>query len=122
MQAVGDGAQGWANAVLYIFFSPVMRHRLLGYPCSQCWNAVLEKARQLLDSDHEHAPNSEHSRRTEGLIQKTDTNVVAAQTGKTATGRTYGGISSSSTMTFMSSVHSGRFSKTQQARNKSPTA
>ena len=123
MQAVGDGAQGWANAVLYIFFSPMMRQRLFSYPCSQCWNAVVEKARELLETDHEYGPNSEHSRRTEGLVQKTDPINVVAETGKTTTGRAYGGISSSSTKTFISSVHSGRLTKTQQARlNTSPTA
>lgn len=28
MQAVGDAAQGWANAVLYIFLSPKIRNQL----------------------------------------------------------------------------------------------
>ena len=28
MQSVGDGGQGWVNAVLYIFFSPKIRNRL----------------------------------------------------------------------------------------------
>ena len=34
-QAIGGGGQGWANAILYIFFSPTIRYRLLISPCKK---------------------------------------------------------------------------------------
>lgn len=53
MQAVGDGAQGWANAVLYIFLSPVIRNRLCINPFNKCLNIAIEKAAHFLESDSE---------------------------------------------------------------------
>lgn len=35
-QAIGDGGQGWGNAILYIFLSPVIRERLIGEWCGKC--------------------------------------------------------------------------------------
>ena len=50
-QAVGDGAQGWANAILYIFFSPVLRKRMFTDPFHKCLNKTIEQAAHLLESD-----------------------------------------------------------------------
>lgn len=50
-QAVGDGAQGWCNAILYVFLSPTIRHRLIFDPCNRCLNAAIERAAELLESD-----------------------------------------------------------------------
>lgn len=33
-QAIGDPAQGWGNAVLYVVLSPAIRHRLLNLCCN----------------------------------------------------------------------------------------
>ena len=35
-QAVGDGGQGWGNAILYIFLSPMVRERLIIEWCGSC--------------------------------------------------------------------------------------
>lgn len=35
LQAIGDGGQGWGNAILYIFLSPVIRERLIGEWCGR---------------------------------------------------------------------------------------
>ena len=35
LQAIGDPGQGWGNAILYIFMSPVMRERLFCKPCKR---------------------------------------------------------------------------------------
>ena len=32
LQAVGDGGQGWSNALIYIFLSPTIRRQLFFYP------------------------------------------------------------------------------------------
>ena len=32
MQAIGDGGQGWSNAILYIFLSPTIRRQLFVQP------------------------------------------------------------------------------------------
>ena len=50
-QAVGDGAQGWCNAILYIFLSPTIRRRLILDPCNRCLNATIERAAVLMESD-----------------------------------------------------------------------
>lgn len=36
LQAIGDGGQGWGNAILYIFLSPIIRERLIGEWCGKC--------------------------------------------------------------------------------------
>ena len=43
VQAVGDGGQGWGNAILYIFFSPVMRSRLFKEPFEDCYDTIKDK-------------------------------------------------------------------------------
>ena len=43
MQAIGDGGQGWGNAILYIFFSPVIRARLFKEPFEDCFEAIRDK-------------------------------------------------------------------------------
>lgn len=45
LQAIGDGGQGWGNAVLYIFLSPIIRERLMMEWCGKC----AEKAEDRLD-------------------------------------------------------------------------
>lgn len=35
-QAIGAGGQGWTNAILYIFFSPKIRQRLLCCFSTKC--------------------------------------------------------------------------------------
>ena len=42
-QAIGDGGQGWGNAILYIFLSPIIRERLIQEWCGKC----LEKYDEL---------------------------------------------------------------------------
>lgn len=32
LQAIGDGGQGWSNAILYIFLSPTIRRQLFVQP------------------------------------------------------------------------------------------
>ncbi len=39
-QAIGDGGQGWGNAILYIFLSSVIRERLLGEWCGKCVDKI----------------------------------------------------------------------------------
>jgi G protein-coupled receptor 157 len=36
LQSLGDGAQGWANAILYVFWSPKIRKRLILNPLGHC--------------------------------------------------------------------------------------
>lgn len=50
-QAIGDGGQGWGNALLYIFLSPSIRKRLFGEPFNKCLLATEEKFQALLETD-----------------------------------------------------------------------
>ena len=50
-QAIGDGGQGWGNALLYIFFSPRIRKRLFGEPFNKCLLTTEEKLQALLETD-----------------------------------------------------------------------
>ena len=52
IQAVGDGGQGWGNAVLYIFFSPVIRSRLFKDPFEDCFETIQEKFRGFRERDN----------------------------------------------------------------------
>ena len=70
MQAIGDGGQGWGNAICYIFLSPVMRARLVGEWCGTC----VEKLDDHLNGVAGH-PTDPHStnggvivRRANGLV------------------------------------------------------
>ena len=47
MQAIGDGGQGWGNALLYIFLSPVIRHELFCFSFFKCVNYVGKKMRAV---------------------------------------------------------------------------
>jgi G protein-coupled receptor 157 len=71
-QAVGDGAQGWCNAILYIFLSPTIRRRLIVDPCNQCINTTIDRAAVLLETDtRSHtAGHSEQSLERTNLIEK----------------------------------------------------
>ncbi len=60
MQAVGDPGQGWGNAILYIFLSPTIRHRLFTEPWNKCISVTEEKVGGLLESETE----SVYSRRS----------------------------------------------------------
>ena len=50
MQAVGDGAQGWCNAILYVFLSPTIRRRLFEQPLGKCFTFVGDKIAEFLES------------------------------------------------------------------------
>ncbi len=50
-QAIGDGGQGWGNALLYIFLSPSIRKRLFGEPFNKCLLATEEKLQGLLETE-----------------------------------------------------------------------
>ena len=50
-QAIGDGGQGWCNAILYIFFSPTIRRKLFGAPCESCLQTAERKLLKLLESN-----------------------------------------------------------------------
>lgn len=54
MQAVGDGGQGWGNAILYVFLSPVIRSRLFKEPLEDCFDNVLEKYQNFRKQDKCH--------------------------------------------------------------------
>ena len=51
MQAIGDGGQGWGNAVLYVFLSPVIRKRLIKRPCRNCLDATAIRIEALLEAE-----------------------------------------------------------------------
>ena len=36
LQSIGDGGQGWGNAILYILLAPRIRNRLCVHPCKKC--------------------------------------------------------------------------------------
>ena len=40
MQAIGDGGQDWANALLFVIFSKNIRQRLFGNPLKKMWGCV----------------------------------------------------------------------------------
>ena len=40
LQAIGDPGQGWGNAILYIFMSPMMRERLFCKPCRRSFRRI----------------------------------------------------------------------------------
>ncbi len=50
-KAIGDGGQGWGNAILYIFLSPSIRQRLFGEPCNKCWLATERTFQELLETE-----------------------------------------------------------------------
>lgn len=50
-QAIGDGGQGWGNAILYIFFSPDIRRRLFGEPFDRFLLAAENKFQELLETE-----------------------------------------------------------------------
>jgi len=52
-QAIGDGGQGWGNAILYVFLSPTIRHKLFGEPCDKCLAETENRIAMFLESDTE---------------------------------------------------------------------
>lgn len=51
IQAIGDGGQGWGNAILYIVLSPTIRKRLFGSVCGVCIDAVEARLGGVLETD-----------------------------------------------------------------------
>ena len=47
LQAIGDGGQGWGNALLYIFLSPVIRQELFCWPFFKCVQFIGKKMRAI---------------------------------------------------------------------------
>jgi len=52
-QAIGDGGQGWGNAILYVFLSPTIRQKLFTDPCEKCLGAAENKIALLLETETE---------------------------------------------------------------------
>ena len=50
-QAIGDGGQGWGNAILYVFLSPTIREKLCNALCGNCMDALEGRLGVLLDSE-----------------------------------------------------------------------
>lgn len=44
IQAIGDGGQGWSNALLYIFLSPTIRRQLFVLPFLRLLHFSIKKA------------------------------------------------------------------------------
>jgi len=42
-QALGDGGQGWANAILYIFSSKIMREKMIVNPAKRMKEKVTKR-------------------------------------------------------------------------------
>ena len=97
LQAIGDGAQGWGNAILYIFLSPTIRRRLIINPCNRCLNTAMERAAILLESDsRSHSTTTARAERS--ILGHTDTKRVTKNPGHTdATVTQYGSTGSSDT-------------------------
>ena len=53
LQAIGDGGQGWGNAILYVFLSPTMRQKLFTDPCEKCLGAAENRVALLLETETE---------------------------------------------------------------------
>ena len=59
IQAIGDGGQGWGNAVLYIFLSPVIRQELFCWSFFKCIQYIGKKMRTIGEK-METAGDTEH--------------------------------------------------------------
>lgn len=70
LQAIGDGGQGWGNAILYIFLSPTMRRRLFGNPCEECLEAVGDRVVVFLESDDSRIRSRSRLRPARGINPK----------------------------------------------------
>ena len=53
LQAIGDGGQGWGNAILYVFLSPTIRQKLFTDPCEKCLGAAENRIALLLETETE---------------------------------------------------------------------
>lgn len=79
LQAIGDGGQGWANALLYIFLSPTMRRRLLIKPIGKMLIVVGDKLADLLETDLEtNSRAGKHVNATSNSLNESSTLVTAA--------------------------------------------
>ena len=71
LQAIGDGGQGWGNAILYIFLSPVIRQRLIGEWCGRCVENLDDNLNRVsgvsADPDQNHARYK--SRNRNGILK-----------------------------------------------------
>jgi hypothetical protein len=97
LQAIGDGGQGWGNAILYVFFSPEIRRRLFGEPFDKCLLAAENKFQELLETETETSKSVQS-----GKVQSERVSLVISENtvtnGRPATGygvRNYQGDSSS---------------------------
>lgn len=64
-QAVGDGGQGWGNALLYIFLSPKLRGRLFGClyrPLAHCCQMMTSKRYSNTDGSINRTAKTPHAR------------------------------------------------------------
>lgn len=68
LQAIGDGGQGWGNALLYIFLSPVIRQELFCWSFIKCIQFIGKKMRAIGEK-METAGETEH--RDENIEQET---------------------------------------------------
>ena len=48
IQAIGDGGQGWGNALLYVFLSPTIRTQVLWDPCSRLFTLMTDKYSNIM--------------------------------------------------------------------------
>ena len=54
MQAVGDGGQGWGNALIYIFLSPTIRKQLFIYPLVRLLFYISKKTKARSERGGQH--------------------------------------------------------------------
>ena len=73
-QAIGDGGQGWGNAILYVFLSPTIREKLCNTLCGNCMDALEGRLGILLESEasNRHVQNevSENGVKKHGGVRK----------------------------------------------------
>ena len=75
MQAIGDGGQGWCNAILYIFFSATTRQKLFRHPLKKCLSATECKLQKLLETETESHPQFGDLRRSEDIQSVEPSNI-----------------------------------------------
>lgn len=82
-QALGDGGQGWSNALLYVFFSPTIRSWLIDSYLCVCWTKLRTLYSVLITNEtttlHEAPQETESLKRSRsggarnyGLVNKCD--------------------------------------------------
>ncbi len=98
-QAIGDGGQGWGNAVLYVLLSPTIRTRLLDSLCGRCVDAIEGRLGGGLDTDTAKSHKPGLDRRVRNMnVNKQDGSTSSLLPHRPATGynvRKYDSTSSS---------------------------